>query len=463
MHAKENNPGQTAAEKGGSISNESKNQVQKITEDLIASLEAENEEEVNKEHPLPHMRLEKILAYGATAAVRKGRSKSGAEYAVKIMLTVTRERAQAAKKEALIHKQMKHQNIIRLVGFHCNEKHTYLIMPLAEKNELFSYIEPGRGIKENMCRMYMQQLLAALTYIHGRGVCHRDIKPENILLDKNYNLLLSDFGYSTLYVSDNGRRVLKKTCGSPSYAAPEMYKGEYDGEKADVWSFGMVCLVMLTGVVPWSEPLVSDRVFARFRLQPKKEIPPFNAVPKRVVGLVRNMLSIDPDERPGFADLARHPWLSEKSEFLLPDGCIRNPKTVAKELSGSPSDDVQFAFSQPDACNYTHGRTYASQPVFMSYDDTHEATRIYSPDRLPQALKTVSDALMALLINYRVYGESITFATVDANKSPISGSIQFQTIGGGTLAVFQRTRGNCLEFKKMFNAIKSRTMGAGQY
>ncbi|VDD96977.1 unnamed protein product, partial [Enterobius vermicularis] len=86
---------------------------------------------------------------------------------------------------------------------------------------------------ESEARVKLWQIVSAIEYCHSLGVVHRDLKLENLLLDKNYNIKIVDFGFSNFYSNDN---TLKTFCGSPPYAAPEIFEGrEYIGPEVDIW------------------------------------------------------------------------------------------------------------------------------------------------------------------------------------------------------------------------------------
>ena len=99
---------------------------------------------------------------------------------------------------------------------------------------------------EDVERKYFRQLVNAVDFCHSRGVYHRDIKPENLLLDENENLKVSDFGLSALAESRRKDGLLHTICGTPAYVAPEVIKRKgYEGEKADVWSCGVVFMIQI--------------------------------------------------------------------------------------------------------------------------------------------------------------------------------------------------------------------------
>ena len=81
------------------------------------------------------------------------------------------------------------------------------------------------------------------------GVVHRDLKVENLLLDNENNIKLADFGFSNYYDSS----LMSTWCGSPPYAAPELFEGkEYNGPKVDIWSLGVVLYVLVSGTLPFN-------------------------------------------------------------------------------------------------------------------------------------------------------------------------------------------------------------------
>jgi 5'-AMP-activated protein kinase catalytic alpha subunit len=94
-------------------------------------------------------------------------------------------------------------------------------------------------------------LISGIEYIGDLGIAHRDIKPENLLLDEQKNLKIVDFGLSNTY--KQGEK-LSTACGSPCYAAPELIKGhEYVGQKADLWSAGVVLFACACGHLPFED------------------------------------------------------------------------------------------------------------------------------------------------------------------------------------------------------------------
>src|SRR5437773_4340389 len=94
--------------------------------------------------------------------------------------------------------------------------------------------------------------VGAVAYVHNMSCVHRDLKLENILLDKNENVKLCDFGFTREYEGKSS--YLQTFCGTVCYSAPEMLKGEkYAGEKVDVWSLGVILYALLCGELPFDD------------------------------------------------------------------------------------------------------------------------------------------------------------------------------------------------------------------
>nr|XP_043609798.1 CBL-interacting protein kinase 18 [Erigeron canadensis] len=157
------------------------------------------------------------------------------------------------KREISIMKLVRHPNILQLYEVMATKSKIYFALEYAKGGELFDKVANGK-LKEQTARKYFHQLINAVDFCHSRGVYHRDLKPENLLLDENENLKVSDFGLSALAESKRQDGLLHTTCGTPAYVAPEVItrKG-YDGDKADVWSCGVILYVLLAGYLPFHD------------------------------------------------------------------------------------------------------------------------------------------------------------------------------------------------------------------
>jgi 5'-AMP-activated protein kinase catalytic alpha subunit len=209
--------------------------------------------------------LGRLLGHGTFAKVYHARNlKSGKSVAMKV---VGKEKVikvgmmEQIKREISVMKMVKHPNIVDLHEVMASKSKIYFAMELVRGGELFNKIARGR-LKEDVARVYFQQLISAIDFCHSRGVYHRDLKPENLLLDDDGNLKVTDFGLSafTEHLKQDG--LLHTTCGTPAYVAPEVIgKKGYDGAKADLWSCGVILYVLLAGFLPFQD----DNLVAMYR------------------------------------------------------------------------------------------------------------------------------------------------------------------------------------------------------
>lgn len=175
-------------------------------------------------------------------------------------------------REVAILRGVQHPNIVRLIDKVETERHIGIILEYASGGELFDYILNHRYLKDNAARRLFAQLVSGVGYLHKKGIVHRDLKLENLLLDRNRNIIITDFGFANTFdanedlteeeelnltdrefvkrmgldrVKRNGTRkgdLMQTSCGSPCYAAPELVVSDslYTGRKVDVWSCGVI-------------------------------------------------------------------------------------------------------------------------------------------------------------------------------------------------------------------------------
>ncbi|XP_022135069.1 CBL-interacting serine/threonine-protein kinase 6 [Momordica charantia] len=209
--------------------------------------------------------LGRLLGHGTFAKVYHARNlKTGTSMAMKV---VGKEKVikvgmmEQIKREISVMKMVKHPNIVELHEVMASKSKIYFAMELVRGGELFSKISRGR-LREDVARVYFQQLISAIDFCHSRGVYHRDLKPENLLLDDDGNLKVTDFGLSAFSEHLKQDGLLHTTCGTPAYVAPEVIgKKGYNGAKADLWSCGVILYVLLAGFLPFQD----DNIVAMYR------------------------------------------------------------------------------------------------------------------------------------------------------------------------------------------------------
>ncbi|KAK5122432.1 hypothetical protein LTR85_004016 [Meristemomyces frigidus] len=204
------------------------------------------------------------------------------------------------------HRQFLHPHIARLYEVIVTESLVWLALEWCPGDELYNYLlEKGR-MEAGKVQKIFTQLLGAVSYVHGKSCVHRDLKLENILLDKNENVKLVDFGFTREY--QGATSYLQTWCGTVCYSAPEMLKGErYAGEKVDVWSLGIILYALLCGELPFDED--DDTATKALILKEEPNYPEY--MPEQAKELIKKLLSKRPLLRPPLGDILKDPWLAE--------------------------------------------------------------------------------------------------------------------------------------------------------
>ncbi|ERE82139.1 FERM domain-containing protein 1 [Cricetulus griseus] len=201
-------------------------------------------------------RVLRTIGHGSNAKVQLAHHLlTGTPVAVKV-LQKKKKWHQPLRAEVDIMMMISHPNIISLFQVIETEKRIYLIMELAEGQELYQYIRKVGHLKEDEARGIFKQIIAGVSYCHDLGIVHRDLKPDNIMLDPNGNVKIIDFGLGTQV--QPGQR-LSRHCGAYSFGAPELFLGRlYDGPKIDIWTLGVVLYFMVVGKVPFDAVTIPE-------------------------------------------------------------------------------------------------------------------------------------------------------------------------------------------------------------
>ncbi|KAI4317927.1 hypothetical protein L6164_025753 [Bauhinia variegata] len=256
--------------------------------------------------------LIRLLGRGSFAKVYQGKSLiDNSTVAVKI---IDKAKTDAAMEPRIVReidamrRLQHHPNIIKIHEVLATKSKIYLIVEFAAGGELFAKISRKGRLTEPVARRYFQQLVSALCFCHQTGVAHRDLKPQNLLLDKDGNLRVSDFGLSALPEQlKNG--MLHTACGTPAYTAPEILsRRSYDGSKADAWSCGLILYVLLAGYLPFDDsniPAMCKRISRR-----NYQFPEWISKPARYV--IYHLLDPNPDTRMSLESLYQNPWFKKQ-------------------------------------------------------------------------------------------------------------------------------------------------------
>lgn len=147
---------------------------------------------------------------------------------------VTQNIEHQVEREIEIQTQLFHPNILRMYGFFFDEQRIYLLLEYASGGTLYNVLRKEEKIEEKRASKYIKSVVSALSYLHSRNVIHRDLKPENVLLGKDGQIKVADFGWS---VQESRRNTI---CGTIDYLSPEMVQGKPYMKAVDLWSLGVL-------------------------------------------------------------------------------------------------------------------------------------------------------------------------------------------------------------------------------
>ncbi|ESO84125.1 hypothetical protein LOTGIDRAFT_108136 [Lottia gigantea] len=197
--------------------------------------------------------LEDPLGEGAFGRVRYGRHiPTNEKVAVKIVnkrvLIKSGIARKSLRREGNVLQRLDHPNIIKLYESMTTRTYYYLVFDLAESGSFLEFLIQKRCLLEDEARLVLREIVSAVDHIHTSGFVHRDLRLENLLLDSTGHIKITGFGLCML---QKEAQTPTNRCGSPAYAAPEVFCNRTHGTGVDIWSIGVCMFAMLMGHLPF--------------------------------------------------------------------------------------------------------------------------------------------------------------------------------------------------------------------
>ena len=232
------------------------------------------------------------------------------------------------KREAQAAARLAHANVVQVYEYGEEGDYCFIAMEHVAGKPLTAYL--GEGLKTELQRVrdIIGQLLDALAYSHAQGVVHRDIKPGNLLVTREGNIKVTDFGIArieTSNVTQHGHML-----GTPSYMSPEQYLGETPDGRADLFSAGVLLYELLTSVKPFageSSGQIMNKILYETPMDPSRLNP---LLPPAVDWVVQKVLAKAPQDR---FDNARE--FSEALFNAIPDHLGEDPSSRPENLASA--------------------------------------------------------------------------------------------------------------------------------
>jgi serine/threonine protein kinase len=202
-------------------------------------------------------------------------------------------------REARAAASVSHPNVVRLYDFGDRNGEVFIAMQYVLGETLRDLLRRSRrGLPVGQALDLFRRILGGLGAVHAAGIVHRDIKPENVLLDREGNPLITDFGIALL--GDQLRLTTAETAfGTAAYMAPEQARGEAVGPATDLYSAGVVLFELLTGRLPFEGETAVAMMLAHQEQTPAapSRFVPEKSVPIQVDSAVLRSLAKFPSAR----------------------------------------------------------------------------------------------------------------------------------------------------------------------
>jgi len=217
--------------------------------------------------------------------------------------TKNRDVVERFQREAQAAAALSHPNIVTIYEINQHEDQTYIAMEYVEGKTLKEIIKENSTLKTQHSTLSIEriidissQICAGLSKAHKAGIVHRDIKPQNILIDKENQVKILDFGLAKLKGVGQLTRETS-TLGTVHYMSPEQALGKEIDHRTDIWSLGVVMYEMITGEMPFKGDYEQAIIYAILNEKPK----PLNDLrpetPAELCQIIEKSLSKDPDKR----------------------------------------------------------------------------------------------------------------------------------------------------------------------
>jgi polo-like kinase 4 len=250
------------------------------------------------------------LGQGGFAQVYRAQVKeTSKEVAIKMIdkkIMKASRMTQRVEHEVQIHYQLKHPSILELYTFFEDKHYVYLVLELATNGEMQRYLKSRqKSFDEDETRHFLKQVVDGMIYLHSHQILHRDLTLSNLLLTKDMNIKIADFGLATQISTPDEKHFTM--CGTPNFISPEIASRNAHGLEADVWSLGCMMYTFLTGKPPFDTDGIRNTlnkvVLAEFEM------------PKYLSGEAQDLISCllrkNPMDRIPLTKVLEHPFMSK--------------------------------------------------------------------------------------------------------------------------------------------------------
>nr|XP_025036277.1 serine/threonine-protein kinase PLK3 [Pelodiscus sinensis] len=224
--------------------------------------------------------------------------------------------------EIELHRDLHHKHIVKFSHHFEDSENIYIFLEHCSRKSLAHIWKARHTLLEPEVRYYLKQIVAALKYLHLKGILHRDLKLGNFFVNDHMELKVGDFGLAARQEPMNQKK--KTICGTPNYLAPEVLHRQGHGPESDVWSLGCVVYTLLCGNPPFETSDLKETY--RCIKQVEYALPAFLSTPAKQ--LITGILKRNPHDRLTLEEILDHEFFTKgyTPEKLPPSSCVMVPE-----------------------------------------------------------------------------------------------------------------------------------------
>ena len=293
---------------------------------------------------------------------------TGCFVALKIIPKITYKKTDSKRKidneVAILQKLSSTPYVIKLYEVFEDQFSVFLVFEYAENGDLVKFFHAKQLFSERRLKLFVHKIFIGMEKLHALNIIHRDLKLDNILLDKNLNPKICDFGISN-QIEKNAK--IYDTGGTPAYLAPEVILS--DGRistKTDIWSLGVLLFLLSFGRVPFGaddiQTLYTRILSGKFKIEEKDECSP------ELYDLISKMLEVNVDARITMSEILRHCWFNGVTKDKSPSGSqFLSKKLTVKKSVTDYLIEVGFSESYVKECFKSEQGNYVKTCYELMY------------------------------------------------------------------------------------------------
>ncbi|XP_063987212.1 uncharacterized protein LOC135167689 isoform X2 [Diachasmimorpha longicaudata] len=257
------------------------------------------------------------IGKGRYGVVRKVIDKTTKKHrAAKFIRTIKSKDRQQVLKEIDIMNAMDHPKLLRLITAFEGSKEMVMVMEYITGGELFERVAADDfTLTERDGVLFVKQICEAVAYMHDKHIVHMDLKPENIMCQSRtcHRIKLIDFGLAQTLTPNTPIRVL---FGTPEFVSPEIISFEPIGPESDMWSIGVICYVLLTGLSPFMGDSDAETFVNITGADYDFDDEAFSAISEEAIDFISSLLIKKKELRMSAKSCLTHPWLTQCAEKM---------------------------------------------------------------------------------------------------------------------------------------------------